>query len=80
MSRTVLVRSVALVGVILLLGVALCLLDGDDGAGCDLCLVSLALGSTLALLPLPVVGRLEFTRLPTRPLLLVDLALPPPKR
>ena len=78
MSRSELVRLMALVGVLLVLGVAVCAFDDDDNA--DLCLMTLALlGSTLALSPLPVVGRLELRRAPAYPSLLTDRPPPPPK-
>jgi hypothetical protein len=80
MPRAAYMRLGALVGVLLVLGVLLCVFDGDDGLSTDLCLMSLALlGSALALLPLPVVGRLEFRWLPTYALLLADLPSPPPR-
>lgn len=78
MARRGLVRVVALVGVLLTLGVVMCVFDGHDTG--DLCLISLALlGSAFAFSPLPVVERFELRRARTYPSLLVDRPSPPPK-
>jgi hypothetical protein len=78
MSRIALVRLLALLGVFLVLGAALCVFD--DGDTSDLCLLSLALlAGALALSPLTVVGRLEPRPVWAYPSLLADLPAPPPK-
>jgi len=78
MPRPGLVRLIALVGILLVLGVVVCAFDDDDTS--DLCLMSLALlGSALGLSPLTVVGRLELSRVRACPSLLPELPSPPPK-
>jgi hypothetical protein len=78
MPRAGLFRLIVMVGILLILGVVMCVFDGDGTS--DLCLISLALlGSALALSPLPVIERLELKRARTYPSLLADLPSPPPK-
>lgn len=72
------VRVLAVAGVLLAIGVALCAFD-DDGVD-DLCLMSLALhGSMLGLLPLPVAGQIEWRPVASHPSMYVDLPSPPPR-
>jgi hypothetical protein len=77
-SRGALFRLTAAVGIIVILGVVMCVFGGHETGG--LCLISLVLlASPLALSPLPVVGRLESRRALSYPSLRADRPSPPPK-
>ena len=78
MSQAGVVRVVALVGVLLTLGAALCVFD-NHGTG-YLCLISLALlSSACAFSPLPFAVLLELKPARTYLSLLTDCPSPPPK-
>ncbi len=80
MPRITLIRLMALGGIVLLLGVALCVFDDDDGLNSDLCLMSLAIPtSILVMLFLALAGCLVLSPSATYRPPLADLSSPPPK-
>lgn len=80
MPRIRVLRLMALAGIVLMLGVAFCVFDGDNGLNSDLCLMSLAMPTgTLMILSLALAGGLVLGHPEIYRLLLADLASPPPK-
>jgi len=80
MPRITLVRLIAVIGMVLMLGVALCVFDGHHGLNSDLCLMSLAIPTgTLIILFLALAGGLLLSPPEAYRLLLSDLSSPPPK-
>jgi hypothetical protein len=78
MPRAGLIRLMALVALLLVLGAAACAFDHDDTG--DLCLISLAIfASALALSPLLATARLDATGARTHRCLLADRPSPPPR-
>jgi len=73
-------RVMVLVAIIVIAAAGLCLLDGDEVGGVDLCAASVAVTLTLPLVfPLPVTGRSFPALARIRPLYRPDLHAPPPK-
>jgi len=80
MPKITLIKLMALAGIVLMLGVVLCVFDGDDGLNSDLCLMSLAMPTgTLMILCLALAGGLVLSSPETYRLVLADLSSPPPK-
>lgn len=80
MPKTTLIRLIALCGVVLMLGVAFCVFDGDDGLNSDLCLMSFAIpAGTVIIVFLALTGSLLSSPPETYRLLRADLSSPPPK-
>lgn len=73
-------RLTALAAVIVIAAAGLCLLDGDEVGGVELCAASVAVALTLPLaFPMPVTGRFLPALATIRPLYRPDLPVPPPK-
>jgi len=80
MPRITVIRLIAVIGMVLMLGVAFCVFDGGHGLNSDLCLLSLAIPTgTPVILSLAVLGGLLLSSPGTYRLLLADLSSPPPK-
>lgn len=80
MPRDKLIKLMAVAGIVLMLAVAFCVFDRDDGLNSDLCLMSLAIPTgTLMILFLALAGALVLSPPETYRLLLADLSSPPPK-
>jgi len=70
----------ALAAIVVIVAAGLCLLDGNQVGGVDLCAAFVAaMPMSVAAFPLPVTGRSLPALASLRPLYLPDLPAPPPK-